>query len=452
MSRLSVAMLLHKSVVYDSRVQREASALADFGHDVTVIELDRSATGIMRGFRRVSAAPPPWVRRALPFALYRAAFLASFVHRVVALRPDVVHAHDAAMLLPGLIGARLTGARLVYDSHELATGVPYRRGAWAWFVRTIERIAVPRCAAVITVSDGIAERLQALYGLRRRPAVVRNVTELEPPGAPTGVLRRHLCIGDAPLVLHQGAPAPDRGCEVLIRALAEVPDAHVAFLGSSPFAGYEDGLLALAGACGVSERVHFVASVPLAELLTWTADADIGVSLLQDTCENHRLALPNKVFEYLAAGVPVVVSDLPEMTDLVCRHGVGWAIRADDDTTLAEALRRALAARAAASLGERLRTAARELSWDAERGRLRTVYEVVRQRGDPRAVILVRNTVSHDARVAREVDTLRRGGWEPVVVGVVSNDVRERHGRVGGAPLLRLMPKSSPTRQKRTST
>ena len=162
-------MLLHKSVVLDTRVRREAATLAHAGHSVTVVELDPDARGTLDGFARISANPPAWLRRALPFHVYRLAFLAWFLARVVRLRPDAVHAHDAAMLLPGLLGARLTGARLVYDSHELATGVPYRDGAWARFVAGIERLAVPRAAAVITVSGGIADRLQARYGLRKSP-------------------------------------------------------------------------------------------------------------------------------------------------------------------------------------------------------------------------------------------------------------------------------------------
>src|SRR4051794_4014354 len=204
---MRISMLLHKSVEYDSRVRREARTLVEAGHEVTVIELDADARGELDGFRRVSASPPAWVRQALPFQAYRAVFLAAFLRRLVQLRPGIVHAHDAAMLLPGLLGARLTRAKLVYDSHELATGVPYRDGHWAAFVRAIERLAVPRAAAVITVTDGIAERMQSLYGLSERPAVVRNVTELEPPGAARGALRERLAIGDAPLILHQGAPA-----------------------------------------------------------------------------------------------------------------------------------------------------------------------------------------------------------------------------------------------------
>ena len=122
-------------------------------------------------------------------------------------------------------------------------------------------------------------------------------------------------------MLHQGAPAPDRGCEQLIDAMAELPDAHLVFLGSSPFAGYEDGLRARRGR---RERALPPVGAAVDELLAHTADADVGVSLLQDTCENHRLALPNKVFEYVAAGVPVVVSDLPELARLVAEHGIGW--------------------------------------------------------------------------------------------------------------------------------
>ena len=78
--------------------------------------------------------------------------------------------------------------------------------------------------------------------------------------------------------------------------------------------------------------------MPLDELLGHTADADVGVSLLQDTCENHRLALPNKVFEYVAAGVPVVVSDLPEISAFVRRLGVGWTVAAGDPVSVAGVL------------------------------------------------------------------------------------------------------------------
>lgn len=369
-----VVMLLHKSVEHDSRVRREAVALTEAGYGVTVLELARPTT-VIAGFGRRSVLPPAWVRRLLPFHLYRAVFLIAFVVGIVRSRPQLVHAHDAAMLLPGLIGARLTGARLLYDSHELASGVPYRQGTWARLAVALERLVVPRCAAVITVSDGIAERLRADYGLGRRPAVVRNVCDLPRPAPddPPAGLRARLGIGSAPLVLHQGAPVPGRGAEILVRAIREVPGAHLAFLGTG-VPSFDLHLAELARREDVAARVHRLPSVPLAALLSHTQEADVGVSLLEATCENHRLALPNKLFEYLAAGVPVVTSDLPEIRKLVLEHGVGWTADPSDPDAVASALRYALAARGDEGLLERVRRADDALRWERERDRLLEAY------------------------------------------------------------------------------
>jgi glycosyltransferase involved in cell wall biosynthesis len=373
---MRVAMLLHKSVRHDSRVRREARALAQAGHEVVVLELAPIEAGVLDGFARRSVLPAPWTRR-LPYHLYRALCLLSFVFAVTRVRPDVVHAHDAAMLLPGLAGARLTGARLVYDSHELATGVPYRERFWARFVAAVERVGVPRADAVVTVSDGIARRLQDRYRLRERPAVVRNVCDLpapDPSVAP-GALRLLAGVPDGePLILHQGAAALDRGCETLVRAVARLERGHVVFLGDGD-PGYAERLAAIAGTERVAERVHLVDGVPPERLLTYTRDADVGVSLLQDTCENHRLALPNKVFEYLAEGVPVVVSDSPELGRLVAERDVGWRAGPADVTSVAGALARALDGGGDRALRARVAHAASELSWARERTRLLGLYD-----------------------------------------------------------------------------
>ena len=372
---MRITMLLHKSVEFDSRVRREASALAEGGHDVIVLELAPvpSNEQILDGFRRRSVLPSPAVRRLLPFHLYRAAFLVGFVWAVARLRPNIVHAHDAAMLLPGALGARLCGARLVYDSHELATGVPYRERAWGALVAAIERTIVPRCAAVITVSDGIAQKLCERYRLPRTPAVVRNVSALEVGGE--GGLRASLGLAaEVPLVLHQGAPAPGRGCEVLVEAVAGLDGVNVAFLGD-PEPGYGDRLTAVIEQMGLSDRITLLPSVSLVDLLGHTAEADVGVSLLEDTCENHRFALPNKLFEYIAAEVPVVASDLPELRRLIDSLGVGWCVAPDDPGALAAALRTALgAARGDERLHERLRAASTQLRWTVERERLLELY------------------------------------------------------------------------------
>ncbi len=371
---MRIVMLLHKSVEFDSRVRREAGALAAAGHEVTVLELASIQAGgaVLDGFRRRSCMPPEAIARRLPRALHRPLMALYFVRGILAMRPRVVHAHDAAMLLPGVLGARLVGARLVYDSHELATGVPYRERSWAWFVGAVERFAVPRCAAVITVSDGIAASLRARYRLRVTPTVVRNVSALEVLGA--GGLRAELGLGpDVPLVLHQGASAPGRGCELLIDAVASLEDVHLAFLGD-PEPGYAAVLSGRIRELGIDDRVSLLPSVPLAELLSYTAEADVGVTLLQDTCENHRLALPNKLFEYIAAGVPVIASALPETERLIDEYRVGWCVPPGDTGALRAALVRALRERGDPAMPERLSLASLELCWPREQTRLIDLY------------------------------------------------------------------------------
>jgi glycosyltransferase involved in cell wall biosynthesis len=366
-------MLLHKSVEFDSRVRREASALAAAGHEVVVLELAPVPPHTrLDGFERRSVLPPAWMRRRLPFHLYRAAFLWWFVAGVRRERPDVVHAHDAAMLLPGVLGAWLTGAQLVYDSHELATSVPYRERSWAMFVAAIERLTVRRCAAVITVSEGIAGHLRERYELACTPTVVRNVSALAPDGR--GGLRERLGVAvGTPLVLHQGAPAPARGCEILLDAIARLPDVHLAFLGDCE-PGYAEELRRRVAQRGLDRRVRLLPSVPLEDLLAHTAEADVGVTLLQDTCLNHRLALPNKLFEYIAAGVPVVAADLPETRRLVEGYGVGWCVAPDDPAALAGTLRVALHGPRDPALPGRLARAAEGLSWEREQRGLLELY------------------------------------------------------------------------------
>src|SRR4029077_8564323 len=135
---------------------REASALAAAGHDVTVVHLPAASepelSGLPYGLTPATPRPP---RKRPPPAARLGSEATRLALRAASSRPDAIHAHDAAMLLPGLLAARRSGARLLYDSHELATGVPYRDRAWAAVVARSERFGAPRADATIAVSEGI---------------------------------------------------------------------------------------------------------------------------------------------------------------------------------------------------------------------------------------------------------------------------------------------------------
>src|SRR5262245_20609752 len=368
---MRVVMLLHKSVEHDARVQRAADALAAAGHEVVVVHLPGEVAEPVHPagpYELRDATPGPTARR-LPGPFRRALAAARIARLAKRERPDAVHAHDAAMLAPGWYASRRARARLVYDSHELATGVPYRSSRlWALLVSAVERATVSRCDEVITVSEGIARELQRRYRLDSLPTVVRNVPDLSPPDPGAPDLRASLGIDAAPLVLHHGAVAADRGCETLLGALQRLPSVHLLLLGAE--GAYADGLRDLARRLGIEGRVHFRPPVPLEELLSHSAQADVGVTLLEPVCENHRLALPNKAFEYVAAGIPVVASDLPELGALVREYGIGWTVDPTDPESVAAGITRALETGSDPALRRRLAAAAEVLSWRRERAHL----------------------------------------------------------------------------------
>src|SRR3954452_10211149 len=336
---MRVCMLLQRTIRHDSRVKREARALVRAGHDVIVVQLEPGAATVERapeGYDLVTVSRAERIRHVLPLKLYRVVYVASLVRAAIRLRPEVVHAHDIAMLGPGWVVSRVCRAPLVYDTHEFALGVPYRTRPYALLVRVLERLLIGRAAAVVTVSPGIAERLETHYRLPRKPLVLRNLPDLDAMDArAAGDLSDAVGVAGAALVLHQGAPARHRGCENVIRSLLDQPaENHVVFLGDAA-PGYVAELEALAGELGVTDRVHFLPSRPSQEMLAWTRTADVGVSLLEDIAENHRLALPNKLFEYIAAGIPPVVSALPEARRAIGELGVGWTVDPSDPRDIA---------------------------------------------------------------------------------------------------------------------
>ena len=232
-------MLLHKTVEHNARVRREAKALTEAGHDVVVVHLPRAAeeaqSASADGYELRSAAPAGRAER-LPGGARRA-LSASRIARVAAReRPDAVHAHDAAMLAPGWIAARRRCALLLYDSHELATGVPYHSRSWARMVAgSVERLAPPHRAPCSRSPTGSPRRLQRAV---RAAAASRRAPEragLQPPRRPgrsrTSRNARHrLGAARAP---PGGAGGRGRGGETLVRAVrAGSTDAHLVFLGT----------------------------------------------------------------------------------------------------------------------------------------------------------------------------------------------------------------------------
>jgi glycosyltransferase involved in cell wall biosynthesis len=298
---------------------------------------------------------------------------------------DVYHGHDLTGL-PAAIEARRRhqpAASLVYDSHELYVDSAATVGRPPWAVdwlRRRERRWAAEVDALVTVSEGYADHLRPQLGIRR-VVVVHNC-----PPRPAGPPDRTTLIGDAigltagtRLVLYTGGLRPGRGVEELAMAMLEpgLEAAHLAFLGYGPLAPDVERLAADPRFGG---RLHLVPPVAPNDVVRWVASADVAAMAIQATNRSYELSTPNKLFEALAAGVPVAGSDFPGFRLIVADNRDGPLGELFDPTSpksIGAAIRRILDLAPAdyAVISDRAWRAARDRwNWEVESARLVDLY------------------------------------------------------------------------------
>ncbi|NBC17673.1 MAG: glycosyltransferase [Bacteroidetes bacterium] len=364
-----VVFSLTGDVRRNSRAIKQLRALTDLGCSVEVLALGEPANvDWMPGVRLHLLERPPG--GGLPFFWSAHRAMAQAARSIPA---RVYHASDLYTLPAMFLAARRHDARLVYDARECyphvasTAGRPHVRLFW----HLLERFFARRADAVFTVSTSIAERMASAYGIPP-PMLLHNV----PPRqrvTPSTYLRDQTGVADDTcLLLHQGSVQKDRGCEHLVDAMRDVDGAVLVFLGGGP---RKPELQQHVTREGLGDRVRFLDPVPPDDLLPVTASADVGITLLEDTCLNHRFALPNKLFEYLMAGLPVLASDLPEIRSVVDGHEVGLLVDPSDRRALVDALRRLVRdASARRRWAANAPSVFETFSWEAASQRLQRTY------------------------------------------------------------------------------
>ena len=428
-------MFVYNAVTHDTRVLREAAALRDAGHEVMIIarprdtvtrvgdEFDQDGIRVVRvpvphGWRRwwrlvrlpARAVQAAWVRLTgrpthVGGELGPIGWLIAWRFAIIGwgrsaadLAPvaDVYHGHDLSGLVAAQRAAARHGAALVYDSHELflESRLTATQPIWArWLLARLERGIVARADAVVTVNVSIAAELRARYD-PRRIVVVHNCPprrEVQPPDGPdrriapasdglADPIRAAAAIPNGtPVVLYHGAFVGHRGIEELVEAhrRAALSGVHLALLGFGPA---EAAYRRLAADPSLGGRVHVLSAVPPDALPAWIAPVDVGAMPIQPSTLNHRLSTPNKLFECLAAGVPVVASDFPEMHRIVIDDPdgpLGAVCDPTDPGAIAAAIASILELDPAerADLRDRCARAAHERwNWETESAKLVALY------------------------------------------------------------------------------
>jgi glycosyltransferase involved in cell wall biosynthesis len=272
--------------------------------------------------------------------------------RAAAWKPDLVQAHDLdALQAAVLLGERL-GIPVLYDSHELWSEQPFidsQESVERW--DALERGLIGRADAVMTINAPLAEILAQRYGLSEVLAL-HNCQERQPlpPRAENEV----------PIALYQGAFVPHRGCEELIAAAAKLRHVRLAFRG---FGSSQTALREL----DRDSRVLWWDAVPGPEVVRAAAQADIGLVPFLPTCLNHYFSTPNKLFEYMSAGLAIAGSDIPEVSRFVNDYGLGRLFDPYSPGDIAEALDAMATSGQLGQMRARARRAAEERwNWETE--------------------------------------------------------------------------------------
>jgi glycosyltransferase involved in cell wall biosynthesis len=297
---------------------------------------------------------------------------------------DVHHGHDLTGLVAAVAAADGTPARVVYDSHELyvESGRNARQGTLArrW-LKSLERRLAGESVALVTVNATLEAILRKRLGFTRSVVVHNAPSRWTPPEPQPDLFRQRLNLRpEARIVLYHGGLTADRGLRVLLDAMLRpgMDDAHLVFLGYGPL---RDELAERAADPRSGGRVHVLDAVPPDELALWVASADVGAMPNQPATANERLSTPNKLFESMAVGLPVVSSDFPERRRIILDDPAGPLGAVCDPTSpaaIATAIRSILDLPPAerTALRARILQAAHERwNWETESARLVALYE-----------------------------------------------------------------------------
>lgn len=385
---MKVLMIVQEPVV-TRRIVLEARSLTDAGYEVGILT---RAEGSHDSVGEVEGIPTEWVAvrgRDPRFAwLYRLAgeargsqaaalwsvltgrhtFTLCALPRAIAAGADVYHAHDLNNLELAHLAAQAVGAGLVYDSHELFPEIAnrwirLRRRAW----RRLEKRLIKRADLTVTVNEFIAEELHRRYGVPT-PLVVMNCPDPPPgfdPAAPHDLIRERLQIPQGrKIVLYQGWMWEGRGLESLVRCAPLLAgEAVVVFMG---YGDYAEKLEKLAAACSPGS-VRFMPPVPQSQLLAYCASADVGVIPYQAVDLNNYYSSPNKLFDYIQAGLPIVASDLPFLRKVVAGDGLGLVAPLTTPESYAGAINRLLTMPdGGAQIRANMRRVAPRYTWQAQ--------------------------------------------------------------------------------------
>jgi len=305
-------------------------------------------------------------------------FRKAFYEEGLKHQADVVQVHDLPALQAGSELAEVWGVPLVYDAHELYPEQATFSSVQKKICANNEKEFIQKANLVFAVNESIAHEMKKRYAIQK-PIELLNAIDPHPsfnPQKKYNLLREKTGISEErKILLFQGGFSPNRNLSELIQAmtLLQSEDVDLVMMG---FGDYGDKLKALAKSKGLlDKRVFFLEAVPQSELLQHSASADVGVIPYPHVDLNSYYCTPNKLFEFIQAGLPMLANDSPELRRFVQEMGFGLVFDMNSVQGIASAIDHVFEDKDRIyAFSETIRSKRAQLSWKAEEKKFLNAY------------------------------------------------------------------------------
>lgn len=336
MKKIKICDVVRNSVWYDPRVIKQIDEYHNNGFDLSVVGVENSKyneneINKLKGSVRIVKIRDKYKkhRNKLYTLLKEIYIFKSLVQEIINCNPDIIHANDLNALFPAYIASKKIKCKIVYDSHEIYTeniGIAssfIQRSFW----KIIEKSIIKKIDLVVSVSNAAAEYLAKLYDIPK-PMVITNCSKKQKSIS-------NFSKSEKFEILNHGQFYEGRGYEMMIEAAKITDNCNINYVLRG--FGTLENLLRKSVNEHKLNNVKFAPPVKTTELISYARQSNVGLAITLPININFKLTVSNKIFEYLAAGLPVIMSDIPEHRYLNEKYNFGIILKENTPEALRDA-------------------------------------------------------------------------------------------------------------------
>lgn len=367
-----LVLSLTQITVQSSRVLKISKTLQNAGYGVLIVskqEYDQCITENIDGLeiRRIHLVSKN--KFSSIFIHFIRFFELYFKIKKIAVLYDIVDCHDLFTLLIGYLISRKTHAKLILNAHELESERTGLKGIYKKISKILEKKLIYKCAHVITVSESIQDWYKKEYSIDNASCIYNAPRYTDDFDADNDYFRKHFDIpSDSMIFLYQGVLDVARGLDLLVDCFKTLSNKYVViFMGYGPLSGYIQTEADNAG------NIFYHEAVPMSKLKDTTSSADYGMSLIAPVSLNEEYCMPNKLFEYIMYGVPVIGFNTKDQAEFIKKHDIGYVLEKYDAASLKELIL-SINSKKYPFFKENVRKIRKDVSWETMEKQLLDIY------------------------------------------------------------------------------